>query len=61
MDSKEQIKTDNERVIRMMRSGQSLAMIPPEKTWFPPRPKIEKDPNALEIGRRDRKSLRIVD
>jgi hypothetical protein len=43
MTNKEQIKKSNEEVIRKMKVGESLAVIPPSATWFPPRAVIVKD------------------
>lgn len=43
------IKEDNERVLGLMRDGKNLSMIPPSKTWFPPRPIIKKDENHLSV------------
>jgi hypothetical protein len=45
--SNDAIKKNNERVLKLMRDGQSLSMIPVEATHFPPRPFIKKDPKAI--------------
>jgi len=58
---KELIDRDNKRVLCMMRSGMKLGIVPPESTWFPPRPKIKKDPNALEFVHKKKPPLKLAD
>lgn len=40
---KERRKKENERILNLMKSGDSLSTIPTSATWFPPRPTIKKD------------------
>ncbi len=42
-------KKRNEEIIRKMKSGESLAAMSTEASWFPPRPIIKKDKDALEV------------
>lgn len=53
--SKDQIKKDNQRVLELMKNGESLKTVSVKSTWFPPRQKIEKDENALELEWRKKK------
>lgn len=42
-------KANNERITRALRTGQPLTpLFSTESSWFPPRPRIEKDPKAIE-------------
>lgn len=48
MDSeKKRIKQSNDSILSRLKRGESLATVPPEATWFPPRPLIEKDLSKL--------------
>jgi len=40
-------KQRNLDILRRMRRGDSLRLIDPQLTWFPPRPHIKKDPIAI--------------
>lgn len=46
MDEKKR-KQENDRIIERMKRGESLATVPTEATWFPPRPTIKKDLTKL--------------
>jgi hypothetical protein len=62
MNYREVIRRDNEETLRKFRAGESLSMMPPEDTWYPPRPKIKKDPDALQVVHKRHKSpLKLVD
>ncbi len=37
----------NSELVRRMRNGDSLTSFNSQSSWFPPRPTIEKDPNAI--------------
>ena len=37
----------NRQLLEKMRKGESLALIPTQATWFPPRPIIQKDQKAM--------------
>jgi len=39
---------ENEAVIARMRAGCSHSLVPPQATWWPPRPIIEKDKDAVK-------------
>lgn len=43
MTDAERRRAENAEIIRKMRAGESLAMVDTRATWWPPRPKIEKD------------------
>lgn len=51
MDRKKAIeekrKEANRNLLKRMKDGGSLQLIPTEMTWYPPRPKIEKDKKAM--------------
>ena len=40
-------KRHNEQLIRRMKSGEPLWSYDSKASWFPPRPMIEKDPEAI--------------
>lgn len=42
-------KKNNERVIALMKEGSPLGTVSLEAIFFPPRPIIKKDPNALRF------------
>jgi hypothetical protein len=46
MDEKKRI-AENKRIIEKMKRGESIATIPTEATWYPPRPLIVKDLTKL--------------
>ena len=46
MDEKKRI-AENKRIIVKMKRGESLATVPTEATWYPPRPVITKDLTKL--------------
>lgn len=48
MDEKTRRKLENDRILAKLMRGENLATVPPEATWFPPRPRIEKNLDALE-------------
>jgi hypothetical protein len=41
-------KSHNDDLIRRYRNGESLCAVDGKATWFPPRPLIEKDPEAIK-------------
>jgi hypothetical protein len=41
-------KQHNEQLIRRMKSGEQLWSYDSKASWFPPRPMIEKDPEAIK-------------
>lgn len=41
-------KARNEQLIRRMKSGESLWSYDSKASWFPPRPIIQKDPEAIK-------------
>ena len=41
-------KKHNEQLIRRMKSGEPLWSYDSKASWFPPRPMIEKDPEAIQ-------------
>lgn len=41
-------KRHNEQLIRRMKSGEPLWSYDSKASWFPPRPMIEKDPEAIK-------------
>ncbi len=41
-------KSHNEELIRRMKSGEALWSYDSQASWFPPRPTIEKDPEAIK-------------
>jgi hypothetical protein len=42
-------KHHNDELLARFYRGESLAVVSPQSTWFPPRPIIKKDENALEV------------
>lgn len=40
-------KSENDDLIRRMRMGESLVRVDVLDTWFPPRPTIKKDKDAI--------------
>ena len=42
-------RAHNDEILKKMRSGESLATIDMEASWFPPRPVIEKDSTAIRM------------
>jgi hypothetical protein len=38
----------NDDVLKRMRNGESLSRMDSRSTWFPPRPSIAKDPDAMK-------------
>ena len=47
MDEKKR-KQENDRIIARMKRGESLATVPSEATWFPPRPLTVKNENDIK-------------
>lgn len=47
-DSNDIRKARNEQLIRRMKSGEPLWSYDSKASWFPPRPIIEKDPEAIK-------------
>lgn len=43
----EKIKEANKNLIKRMRNGESLQLMPNEMTFFPPRPLCKKDKKAM--------------
>ena len=41
-------KKHNEQLIRRMKAGEQLWSYDSKASWFPPRPMIEKDPEAIK-------------
>ena len=41
-------KQRNEQLLRRMKAGESLWSYDSKASWFPPRPVIEKDPEAIK-------------
>lgn len=37
----------NAEVLKRFRAGETLSLLPPSVTWFPPRPIIKKDQNLV--------------
>jgi len=46
----ERRKEHNKRVLELVRAGDGLSSFDPMKSWFPPRPIIKKDKDALNFG-----------
>ena len=44
---KERRKKENQRILEMMKRGESLATVDVGATWYPPRPIIKKDLTRL--------------
>ena len=42
-------KERNLEILRKMKAGESLSSFDSLSSWFPNRPKIEKDPNAIKV------------
>jgi hypothetical protein len=42
-------KERNLEILRKMKAGESLSSFDSHSSWFPNRPKIEKDPNAIKV------------
>jgi hypothetical protein len=45
---KENRKNHNEDVIKRLRRGEPLCRVDAASTWFPPRPILSKDPEAMK-------------
>jgi hypothetical protein len=41
------MKAANDSIIDRMKKGESLASVPPQATWWPPRPVIKKNLSLL--------------
>lgn len=54
---KKRIKKANEHILGKMKRGESLATVSTEATWYPPRPRIEKDLSKLYTNK---SSLHLV-
>ncbi len=59
-NEKERRKRENDRVLKLMKTGASLSTIPPSATWFPPRPTIEKDLSKLYPTLSSKTNLNLV-
>ena len=60
-DEKKRIKQANEYILCKLQRRESLATVPPEATWYPPRPRIEKDLSKLyPVQQHKKKSLSLV-
>jgi len=46
-DEAEKRRRKNRDLVERMKRGDSLSSIPQEATWFPPRPRVEKDLSKL--------------
>jgi hypothetical protein len=60
MSKKEDRKKRNEELIAAMRRGENLVHINLKESWFPVRPKIEKDKKVLEFLRRTGNRIRVI-
>jgi hypothetical protein len=64
MDEKTRRKVENKRILAKMMRGESLATVPADATWFPPRPLVTKDPDALSrlygVSQKKKSKLTIV-
>jgi len=58
-DQKKRLKKQNDYILGKMQRGESLATVPTEATWYPPRPRIEKDLSKLYPAQQP-KSLSLV-
>lgn len=47
-NEKKLIKKSNASILRRLQRGESLANVPPEATWFPPRPLLSKNKEDIE-------------
>ncbi|MCX6117829.1 MAG: hypothetical protein NT027_09820 [Proteobacteria bacterium] len=47
-DDQDTRKRHNEQLIKRMKAGESLWSYDSKASWFPPRPIIEKDPEAIK-------------
>lgn len=59
-DEKKRIKKANDYILGKMQRGESLATVPPEATWYPPRPRIEKDLSKLYPAQSKKITLSLV-
>jgi hypothetical protein len=49
--TKRSIKKNNDRVLKRMKNpDDKLNVISTQSTWFPPRPVVKKDKDALDFG-----------
>ena len=48
MKSDDMRKKENARVLLLMKQGHGLSKMPVEATWYPDRPIIEKDKEAIK-------------
>lgn len=46
-------KKKNEDIVKRMREGDTLSSYNSQNIWFPPRPVIKKDKNAMKIIHND--------
>lgn len=46
--NKKRIQDHNQGVLERFKRGETLSLLPPSATWFPPRPIIEKDKDAIK-------------
>jgi len=60
-NEKKRIKKANDFILGKLKRGESLSTVPPEATWFPPRPIQKKDLTKLYITKEPKKtSLSLV-
>ena len=59
-DEKKRIKQANDYVLGKLQRGESLATVPQEATWYPPRPTVEKDLSKLYPAQPKKISLSLV-
>jgi hypothetical protein len=52
-------KRENKDLIERMKRGENLSRIPPEATWYPPRPLIKKDLTRLYPEIKDSKKTKL--
>ena len=48
MDNKKRRDKRNKDIVSRLKRGESTRTVPPEATWWPPRPIIKKDPEAIK-------------
>jgi len=55
---KKRIESHNQGVLERFLKGETLSLVPPSATWFPPRPIIEKDKEAIKELYNDKRDNR---
>lgn len=59
-NEKKRIKKANDFILGKLKRGESLATVPPEATWFPPRPIQKKDLTKRYATKEHKTSLSLV-